>query len=151
MAWVSKDSYLNQSEQENNANISIYEKNIAKINTELEKLNNDRLNALINFNKKLITSEEYTFLKEYTTNEETRLNEQINALNDMIKNNELEHKRKAIPILEKCLNEYCNLNVEDKHKLLSSIIDKIVYEKTKSGRWDEEALSSFTLEIFLKL
>ncbi len=143
--------YVSNYETENNANITIYEKNITKLNIELDKLNNDKLNALVNFNKKVITSEEYTFLKEYTTKEENRLKGQINALNDMIKNNELEQKRKAIPILEKCLNEYYNLNVEDKHKLLTSIIDKIFYEKTKKGRWDKDAMSSFTLELFLKL
>lgn len=143
--------YVSNYETENNTNLSIYEKNISRLNLELERLNSDRLNALVNFNKKVITSEEYTFLKEYTTNEETRLKGQIKALNEAIKNNELEHKRKAIPILEKCLNEYYSLSVENKHKLLSSIIDRIVYEKTKSGRWDNEAMSGFTLELFLKI
>ena len=73
------------------------------------------------------------------------------ALNKKLKNEELEHKRKAIPILEKCIHEYYNLSVEDRHKLLTAIIDKIIYEKSKGGRWDEDARSSFVLELFLKI
>ena len=64
---------------------------------------------------------------------------------------ELEHKRKAIPLLENCIEEYYNLSVENRHKLLKTIIDKVIYEKTAGGRWNEEARTSFTLEIFFKI
>ena len=54
-------------------------------------------------------------------------------------------------ILENCINEYYNLSVGDRHKLLTAIIGKIIYEKSKGGRWNEDARSSFTLELFLKI
>ena len=65
--------------------------------------------------------------------------------------NEIEQKRKALPVLQNCIDEYYNLSVETKHKLLKSIIDKIIYEKSAGGRWNQEARSSFTLEIFFKI
>ena len=65
---------------------------------------------------------------------------------------ELETKRKAIPILEKCVNEYYTLSTEDKHKLLCAIIDKIVYEKSQRGkRGATDINNSFVLELFLKI
>ena len=54
-------------------------------------------------------------------------------------------------VIENCINEYYNLSVGDRHKLLNAIIDKIIYEKSENGRWNEEARSSFILELFLKI
>ena len=90
-------------------------------------------------------------MRKYTLEEESRLNNQKTALNDKIQIEELENKRKAVPILENCINEYYNLSVGDRHKLLTAIIDKIIYEKSKGGRWNEEARTSFKLELFLKI
>ena len=65
---------------------------------------------------------------------------------------ELVNRKKAIPILEMCIKDYYTLSIEDRHRLLKSIIDKIIYEKTaRGGRWNAEDKSSFTLEIFLKI
>ena len=108
-------------------------------------------NALIKYNRNKISEDEYTFLRNYTIEEETRLNGLKTTLNDKMKVDELENKRKAVPILEKCINEYYNLSVEDRHKLLNAIIDKIIYEKSEGGRWNEDARTSFTLELFLKI
>ena len=49
------------------------------------------------------------------------------------------------------IKNYYELSIEDRHKTLTALIDKIIYEKTKGGRWDEDARSSFTLELFLKI
>ena len=106
---------------------------------------------MLKYNRNKISEDEYTFLRKYTTKEESRLNGLKSALNDKMQNDELNHKKKAIPIIENCLNEYNSLSMEDRHKLLSSIIDKIIYEKTKGGRWDENARSNFTLELFMKI
>lgn len=143
--------YIANYEKEHKTNTKEFEKKIKKIDTELNSLKEDLQNALVNYNRKKITEEEYIFLRNYTLEEESRLNEQKNTLNKMIKTEELEHKRQAVPILENCINEYYNLSIEDRHKLLNAIIDKIIYDKSKNGRWDEEARSSFQLELFLKI
>ena len=143
--------YVSNYETEHKSNAHILEKQIKKIDKELNSLKEDLQNALIKYNRSKISEDEYIFLRKYTLEEESRLNRQKTALEDKIQSEELEHKRKAIPILENCINEYYNLSVKDKHKLLSAIIDKIVYEKSEGGRWNEEARSSFRLELFLKI
>ncbi len=143
--------YIANYEVELKSSVISYEKQIKKIDKELTLLKEDLQNALIKYNRNKISEEEYTFLRNYTLEEETRLNGLKIALNDKIQIDELENKRKAVPILEKCINEYYNLSIEDRHKLLTAIIDKIIYEKSKGARWDEEARFSFNLELFLKI
>ena len=105
------------------------------------------------------------FLETGTYDEDT-FKARISALNDEIKtsNNllkELEIKiqneqkdkyEKSIPILKNCLNLYDKINIEDKNKLLSSIIDVVYYKKTsKGGRWNPEERYLFDLDIKLKI
>lgn len=143
--------YVANYESEYKSNSNKFEKQIRKIDKELNSLKEDLQNALIKYNRNKISEQEYTFLRNYSLEEESRLNGLKMALNDKLQNEELENKRKAIPILEICINEYYNLSAEDKHKLLSAIIDKIIYDKSKGGRWDKDARSSFKLELFLKI
>ena len=143
--------YISNYETEHKSNAKTLEKQIKKIDKELIALKEDLQNALLKYNRNKITEEEYIFLRNYTLEEESRLKTQKNALNDKVQNEELENKRKAVPILEKCINEYYTLSIEDRHKLLNAIIDKIIYEKSKGGRWDADARTNFTLEIFLKI
>ena len=75
---------------------------------------------------------------------------QITALQSA-HNDEEERARKAIPILEKCLDAYWGLNVQEKNDLLKSIIDHIVYSKsTRNTRWNKN-LDDMELKIYLKI
>ena len=59
--------------------------------------------------------------------------------------------KKAIPILEKVLDEYWNLSAQEKNDLLKTIIDKIEYRKTtRNNRWNKD-LDDLSLKIFLKI
>ena len=59
--------------------------------------------------------------------------------------------KKAIPILEKVLDEYWNLSAKDKNDLLKTIIDKIEYTKTtRNNRWHKN-IDDLSLKIFLKI
>ena len=149
---ISYKNFLDNYEEEIKTSTNVIEKEIKKIDKELDLLKKDLQNALVNYNRKKITEEEYIFLKNYTIDEESRLNGLKMALNDKLQNDELEQKRKAIPVLEHCIKEYYNLSIKERHTLLNSIIDKIVYEKSKGGgRWNEEDKTSFVLELFLKI
>ena len=53
--------------------------------------------------------------------------------------------RTSVPILEKCIEKYYDLNIEDRNKVLKSIIEKIIYKRT-----DSKARAPFDLKIFLK-
>jgi hypothetical protein len=141
---------LNYEEEIKNSTASLT-KAVEKIDKELASLKADLQNALINYNRSKVTEEEYIFLRNYTLDEEKRLQEQKQAIMDKMQDEELETKRKAIPILENCIKNYYDLSIADRHKILTAIIDKITYEKSKGGRWNEEDRSSFKLELFLKL
>ena len=96
--------YISNYESEYKSNTKTLEKPIKKIDKELNQLKEDLQNALLKYNRNKITEEEYIFLRNYTLEEENRLNASKNALNGKIQNEELENKRKAVPILEKCIN-----------------------------------------------
>lgn len=144
--------YVENYEEQIKASTTALEKSIKKIDKELTSLKADLQNALINYNRSKITEEEYIFLRNYTLDEEKRLQEQKQAITDKMQVEELEQKRTAIPLLEACIKNYYTLSIKDRHDMLTAIIDKIVYEKEKGGgRWNEEDRSSFKLELFLKL
>lgn len=143
--------YVANYEEEIKTSTKALEKSVKKIDKELETIKTDLQNALINYNRNKITEEEYIFLRNYSLDEENRLKGQKQALQDKMQNEELEQKRTAIPLLEMCIKNYYNLTIADRHKTLTAIIDKIIYEKEKGGRWNEEDRSSFTLELFLKI
>jgi len=143
--------YVANYEEEHKTNASTYTKQIKKIDKELQKAKEDLQNALIKYNQDKITEEEYIFLRNYTLDEEKRLQAQKIALNEQLEIDEVANKRKAIPILEHCLEAYPTASVQDRHDILKSIIDKIEYSKTEGGRWSEEARNSFKLHIDLKI
>lgn len=143
--------YLGNYEEEIKSSTNIIEKELIKVDKELKLLKDDLQNALIKYNRGSILEDEYIFLRNYTLEEENRLNSLKSTLKDKLQIDELEHKRKAIPLLENCIEEYYNLSVPDRHKLLKTIIDKVIYEKTAGGRWNEENRTGFTLEIFFKI
>lgn len=52
----------------------------------------------------------------------------------------------TVPILEKCLDKYYELSIEDRNKVLKSFIERIEYYRTDSTR-----RAPFDLKIFLKI
>lgn len=53
--------------------------------------------------------------------------------------------RSNVPILEKCIEKYYDLGIDDRNKILKSLIEKIIYKRT-----DSRARAPFDLKIFLK-
>ena len=62
-----------------------------------------------------------------------------------ISDDKSESIRSTVPILEKCINQYYNLSIPDRNKVLKSFIDKIIYTRN-----DPTRRSPFNLEIYLK-
>jgi DNA invertase Pin-like site-specific DNA recombinase len=73
--------------------------------------------------------------------ERDALQANLEALRDISDDNS-ESIRSAVPILSRCIEKYPELDIQDKNKILKSIIDKIDYSKTSKG--------SFDLKIYLK-
>lgn len=132
-----------QKELDNSNNlISIIDDEIKKANSKLEKcydLLEDGTYTKDIFNKRVDK------LKLEITNLEKRRLENSNI--DLIK--KYEDRKKAIPLLQLALDSYekCD-TIKQKNELLCSIIDKVIYEKTKGGRGYED---DFNLKISLKI
>jgi DNA invertase Pin-like site-specific DNA recombinase len=70
--------------------------------------------------------------------------------NSSVSNQDLRVK-KAIPILEKVLQQYWSLSPKDKNDLLKTIVDRVEYRKTKHNtRWNKD-LDNLELKIYLKI
>lgn len=102
--------------------------------------------------------EEGIYSKQRYLERVNTLEEEIDALNrnylslSAIQNNNEEEKiRRTVPILEKVLDEYWNLEPEHKNTLLKSIIEKIEYTKLKKKPRKAEIDDQFELKIYLKI
>ena len=101
--------------------------------------------------------EEGIYTKDRYLERVKALEEDLKALNmkfeelDTFEIDEEDRVKKAIPILEKVLKEYWNLNSIDKNNLLKTIIEKVEYTKTKRKSSKDEFDNNFELKIFLKI
>ena len=79
------------------------------------------------------------------------LKSNLEAVKDAIVVCEDKKIRKAIPILEKVLDEYWTFDVKQKNDILKSIIEKIEYSKTiRNSKWNTTS-DNLELKIFLKI
>lgn len=89
--------------------------------------------------------------KEILDRQIKELEERKEKLKKENESTKLEQYKKAVPKIEKALDLYWDATVVEKNQILKSIIDKCVYKKEKSGRWNPDAINDFKLEIYLKL
>lgn len=83
-------------------------------------------------------------------NEKEALQAELCALNrnDFEK---VERAKSAVPILERCLVEYWNLDAQSKNDLLKSIVARVEYSKSKRNtRWNSNA-GDMKLKIYLNI
>lgn len=75
----------------------------------------------------------------------------LDALSDTSELEEIEKLENAVPILEKCLDEYWTLNPAEKNEILKSFVDKILYSKSIKNNSHHKNLDDANVEIFLKI
>ena len=127
-----------------NAEISLIKKQIAKRDKMINK-------ACEMLEEGIYSKQKYIERTAVLEKEKELLQANLSTLeNSSISNQDLRAK-KAIPILEKVLQQYWKLSPKDKNDLLKSIIEKVEYKKTKANtRWDKE-LDDLELKIYLKI
>lgn len=124
------------------------EKAFIKSNIEKKKAMIDRCCEML---------EEGIYSKDRYLERVQAIEEDLKALNlkfeelSVIEVDEEERVKSAIPILEKVLKEYWNLDAVDKNTLLKTIIERVEYTKTKRKSYKEEIDNNFELKIFLKI
>lgn len=139
------DNYNEEYKKEINKNDNL----MTIIDNELNKANNK-------LEKCYDLLEDGTYTKDIFNKRVDKLKIEINNLNerkkeikdiDIIK--KYEERKKAIPLLKIALNSYSKCDtIKQKNDLLHSIIDNVIYEKTKGGPGYED---NFKLKIKLKI
>lgn len=129
------------------------QKSIAKINKQIEGLKLERKNLMRQRNRdeNEISHEDYIELKQDIESELNELIAQLEEFENDEDNNTLVKYKKAVPILEECLNEYDNWSIPQRNEGLKSIIARITYSKTKRLNWRVEDEDDLQLHVDLKL
>lgn len=91
------------------------------------------------------TREQYFKRVKVLQEELESLQANLEAL-EAISDDKRESISSTVPILEKCLDKYYDLSIEDRNKVLKSFIERIEYYRTDSTR-----RAPFDLKIFLKI
>lgn len=127
------------------------QKTIAKINNKLESLKQERKNLLRARNREEYSYEDYIELKNDIESEIAELTTQLEEFENDDEAATLTRYKKAIPILEHCLDEYDNMSVPAKNETLKSIIERVTYSKTKRLNWRKKEKDDLVLIIDLKI
>lgn len=142
--------YLNNYEKEYKLEKKVNKNTITNIEKEINKNR-----------KQLKKAQEYYELEDYTREEFLHRKEELNIQYDILikeKENALKELndnkvviiKKQIPNLQKCINNYYNLETpEEKNNLLKLIVKKVIYTKKESGTNNKSLVDKFDLEIEL--
>lgn len=128
-------------------------KTIATITKQIENLKQERKNMIRKQNQPehAIPHEDYVEIKGDIESELDELTKRLEEFENNEDNDTLIKYKKAVPILEECLNEYDKWSIPQKNEGLKSIIAKITYSKNKRLNWRTGEEDDLELHIELKL
>ena len=127
------------------------QKTIARINNKIKGLKDELKNLRRAYNREEFTYEEYLEDKRDIESELDELMAQLEEFENDEDSNTLVKYKKAVPILEECLNEYDKMSIPQKNESLKSIIARITYSKTKRLNWRTGEEDDLELNVELKL
>lgn len=120
---------------------------IENLKEKIEKLKKAKKNALRNYNMEDMTREEYLEEKEEIEADIRKHEEKLAEFESSKEEDKMIKYKKAIPILEQCVEHYDDLVTSEKNEMLRNIIKEITYSKTEGGRWHEKGVYNFKLEV----
>lgn len=140
------DNYSDEIKQKN----KLHEDEIKILNKEINKRNKMIDKACEMLELGVYSKEKYISRVNILESELNLLKSNLEAIKDTIVVCEDKKIRKAIPILEKVLDEYWTFDVKQKNDILKSIIERIEYKKTiRNSKWNTS--DDLDLKIFLKI
>lgn len=143
--------YINNYEKEIIREQVDKQKTVVRINNKIKGLKEELKNLRRAYNREEFTYDEYLEDKQDIESELNELIAQLEEFENDKDDNTLIKYKKAIPVLEECLNEYDKLSIPQKNENLKSIIAKITYSKTKRLNWRVDDEDDLELHIELKL
>lgn len=145
--WLSKNKKIIENYENNSDSIinnitnklDILNKELIKEQQKLERLRDLLEDGIYDKN---------TYLERSKTVESSicTLNTQISKITEENEQIKMDKLKTLIPKVELCISEYFDLDVKEKNELLHSILEKVMYTKTR-----EKSQSDLTLDIYVKL
>ena len=123
-------------------------KELKEVEKKIEEINGYIKNAVKKNAMDLITDEQFLELKADFEIELKPLLKRKEQLADTKDEERIIQYKRSIPILEHCVKDYDLLTIEEKNELLKTFIDKIIYKKSESGRWNKEAVATLEVETY---
>ena len=149
---LSKFNDISDNYEDKNAHIIEGKKQqLNALNKEIEKLNKQLEKACEMLEIGAYTIDLFKTRENTLKSQIEATGERIEEINNDILNNTTEYFKKAIPILQQAITLYWEADTKQKNKILKSIIEKAIYKKEKSGRWNADAINEFELQLFLKI
>ncbi|WP_304068653.1 recombinase family protein [Megamonas hypermegale] len=122
---------------------------IENLQEKISRLGRAKKNLLRAYNMEDISREEYLEEKAELEAAVADCQERLSLLEANREEDKLVKYKKAIPILERCLEQYDRLSVAGRNELLRSIVKEIKYSKSKAGRFGENSEYQFRLDVDL--
>lgn len=141
------DNYEEEIIKERNDN----RKTILKLTNKLDGLKLERKNLLRARNRDEYSYDDYIELKNDIELEMDSIQRKLEEFESTEENDTLLRYKKAIPILQDCLNEYNNMSIPQKNESLKSIIERIIYSKTKRLNWRVKSEDDMEIVTYLKI
>lgn len=122
---------------------------IKKIDKDIDKLKLRLDSVMEAYELKDYTRKQFLNRKEEIESKIKELEEKKTKLGQNKEEDKIIRYKKAIPKLSLCVNNYDSLSIENKNKLLKTIIDKIIYTKTEKSTKKNKI--TFKLKVYLKI
>lgn len=141
------DNYEEEIIKERNDN----RKTILKLSNKLDSLKLERKNLLRARNREEYTYDDYIELKKDIESEMANIEKKLEEFANSEESDTLIRYKKAIPILQDCLKEYHKMSIPQKNETLKSIIERIIYSKTKRLNWRKKEEDDMEIITHLKI
>lgn len=141
------DNYEEEIIKERNDNL----KTINKLNNKLDSLKLERKNLLRARNREEYSYEDFIELKKDIENEISAVEKKLAEFENTEESDTLIRYKKAIPKIQDCLKEYDNMSIAQKNESLKSIIERIIYSKTKRLNWRVKEEDDMVIDVHLKI
>ena len=140
--------FVDNYEQETKKMILNNKKQLKRIDTKIEKLQNALTKARRNYNAEEITKEEYMEDKKYYEDQLDELFQEREEYENQETKEVVVQYKKAIPILKNCIENYYALeDIESKNNLLKTLISHIEYKKEEVSKNKYD----LSLKVYLKI
>lgn len=126
-------------------------KAILKLTNKLNGLKLERKNLLRARNREEYSYDDYIELKNDIETEISNVEKKLEEFENTEESDTLIRYKKAIPMLQDCLKDYHKMSIPQKNETLKSIIERIIYSKTKRLNWRKKEEDDMIIEVDLKI